>query len=53
MQKKNIDIDILPKAGAGQEGTDKLVKTYKNDTPGQSEAKIDSFNDFVKRVEEE
>ena len=47
------DIDILPKAGAGQEGTDELVKTYRDDTPGQSERKIDSFNDFVKRVEKE
>ena len=27
--------DILPKSGAGQEGTDELVTTYKKDTPGQ------------------
>ena len=27
--------DILPKSGAGQEGTDELVKTYKDATPGQ------------------
>jgi hypothetical protein len=27
--------DILPKSGAGQEGTDELVATYKKDTPGQ------------------
>ena len=47
------DIDILPKAGAGQEGTDELANTYKNDTPGQSERKIDSFNDFVSRREKE
>jgi hypothetical protein len=51
MQTKT-DIDILPKAGAGQEGTDELVDTYKNDTPGQGERKIDSFNDFVRKTEE-
>lgn len=27
--------DILPKAGAGQEGTDELLNTYIKDTPGQ------------------
>lgn len=27
--------DILPVSGAGQEGTDTLVKKYKKDTPGQ------------------
>lgn len=27
--------DILPVAGAGQEGTDKLRKKYQKDTPGQ------------------
>ena len=35
--------DILPKAGAGQWGTDELVNTYKNDTPGQN---ITKFKDF-------
>ena len=33
---KNIKKDILPKSGAGAWGTDELVNTYKNDTPGQS-----------------
>lgn len=28
--------DILPKAGAGQDGTDGLVNSYLRDTPGQS-----------------
>lgn len=27
--------DILPVSGAGQDGTDTLVKKYKKDTPGQ------------------
>lgn len=28
--------DILPKAGAGQDGTDELLNSYIKDTPGQS-----------------
>lgn len=28
--------DILPKSGAGQDGTDELLNTYMKDTPGQS-----------------
>lgn len=28
--------DILPPKGAGNDGTDELVKTYANDTPGQN-----------------
>lgn len=35
--------DILPKAGAGQLGTDELANTYKNDTPGQN---ITKFKDY-------
>ena len=35
--------DILPKAGAGQWGTDELANTYRNDTPGQT---ITKFKDF-------
>ena len=31
---KNIKPDILPKSGAGQDGTDTLVNSYKKDTPG-------------------
>ena len=34
-EKKVSDSDILPVAGAGQDGTDTLVKKYKKDTPGQ------------------
>lgn len=34
-EAKNVKPDILPVSGAGQEGTDTLVKTYKRDTPGQ------------------
>ena len=35
--------DILPKAGAGAEGTDGLANTYKKDTPGQN---ITKFKDY-------
>lgn len=45
-ESKNIKPDILPKAGAGQEGTDELVKTYMRDTPGQ----VMNFKDFKKRT---
>jgi hypothetical protein len=34
-EKKSPHPDILPVAGAGQWGTDTLVKKYKKDTPGQ------------------
>jgi hypothetical protein len=34
-ESKNIQPDILPKSGAGQWGTDELLKTYLKDTPGQ------------------
>jgi hypothetical protein len=37
--------DILPKAGAGQEGTGELCKTYAKDTPGQN---FKSFKEYVK-----
>lgn len=36
MLHEEVKSDILPKAGAGQDGTDELVKTYIKDTPGQS-----------------
>jgi hypothetical protein len=42
---EEIKPDILPKAGAGQDGTDTLVKTYMKDTPGQSYKK---FRDYIK-----
>jgi len=34
-EKKVPNPDILPVSGAGQDGTDTLVKNYKRDTPGQ------------------
>jgi len=34
-EKKVPHSDILPVAGAGQDGTGTLVKKYKKDTPGQ------------------
>jgi hypothetical protein len=42
---EEIKPDILPKAGAGQDGTDELVKTYMKDTPGQNFKK---FKDYIK-----
>lgn len=46
--KDNISSDILPKAGAGQEGTDELVNTYTSETPGQENWKIKTFKEFSK-----
>ena len=43
--KEMVSPDILPKAGAGQDGTATLVNTYKNDTPGQGR-KIKRFKDY-------
>ena len=43
---EEVKPDILPPAGAGNDGTDKLVKTYMNDTPGQG--KIKSFKNYKK-----
>jgi hypothetical protein len=40
----NIKPDILPKSGAGQDGTDTLRKSYQKNTPGQS--KIIGFKDY-------
>lgn len=48
--KENIDKDILPKSGAGQEGTDDLVDTYVKDTPGQSR-KFMTFKEYSKGEE--
>jgi hypothetical protein len=42
---EEIKPDILPKSGAGQDGTDELVKTYMKDTPGQNYKK---FRDYIK-----
>lgn len=46
--KDGVSSDILPKAGAGQEGTDDLVDTYTKDTPGQETWKIKTFKEFTK-----
>ena len=43
--KESVSPDILPKAGAGQDGTNTLTNTYKNDTPGQGR-KIKRFKEF-------
>ena len=40
-------INILPKAGAGQEGTDELLDTYLKGTPGQSR-KLMTFKSYYK-----
>lgn len=45
-EKKSPHLDILPVSGAGQDGTDTLVNTYKNDTPGQG---LKSFKDYRKK----
>ena len=43
--KESVSSDILPKAGAGQDGTNTLTNTYKSDTPGQGR-KIKRFRDY-------
>ncbi len=40
-----VSPDILPKAGAGQWGTDELRQNYQNATPGQ---KIARFKEYTK-----
>jgi hypothetical protein len=40
---EGVKPDILPKAGAGQWGTDELANSYRKDTPGQN---ITKFKDF-------
>jgi hypothetical protein len=42
---EGISPDILPKAGAGQDGTATLTNTYKSDTPEQGR-KIKRFRDY-------
>lgn len=42
---EKIDPDILPKSGAGQDGTDELTKTYMKDTPGQNYKKFREYID--------
>ena len=43
--KEMVSPDILPKSGAGQDGTSTLTNTYKKDTPGQGQ-KIKRFKEF-------
>ena len=45
-QKKSPNADILSVSGAGQDGTNTLANTYKNDTPGQG--KLKSFKQHTK-----
>jgi hypothetical protein len=42
---EEVKPDILPVSGAGQWGTDTLVKNYIKDTPGQ---KYKKFKDYIK-----
>lgn len=42
---EEVKPDILPKSGAGQDGTDTLVKSYMRDTPGQNYKK---FKQYIK-----
>lgn len=42
---EEVKPDILPKAGAGQWGTDVLVKNYMKDTPGQNYKR---FRQYIK-----
>jgi hypothetical protein len=44
--KEMVSPDILPPSGAGNDATDTLVNTYKNDTPGQNTKKVKRFKDF-------
>lgn len=44
-KRESVSPDILPKAGAGQQGTTTLVKNYINDTPGQG---LKSFRNYCK-----
>ncbi len=51
--RPNIKPDILPKSGAGQDGTDTLVKSYQRDTPGQGgdvkQHPLRSFKDYLNK----
>lgn len=42
---EEVKPDILPVSGAGQQGTDVLVKNYMRNTPGQSYKK---FKEYIK-----
>lgn len=42
---EEVKPNILPKSGAGQDGTEELVKSYMKDTPGQDFKK---FKEYIK-----
>ena len=42
-EKQVSNPDILPQSGAGQDGTDTLVKSYTRDTPGQRVKKFKEY----------
>lgn len=42
---EEVKPDILPKSGAGQDGTAELVKSYMKDTPGQNYKR---FREYIK-----
>ena len=44
-ENEEVKSDILPKSGAGQDGTEDLVKSYMKDTPGQDFKK---FKEYIK-----
>jgi hypothetical protein len=48
-----VSPDILPTSGAGQDGTDTLVKSYQRDTPGQGgdvkRHPLRSFKDYLNK----
>lgn len=46
---EEVKPDILPKSGAGQEGTNVLFKSYQADTPGQTDKHIKAFKDWMNR----
>lgn len=48
MFKEEISTDILPKSGAGQDGTEEVVKSYMKDTPGHNKH-FKKFKEFIKK----
>ena len=48
-KEDRISPDILPKSGAGQDGTKTLVASYMKDTPCQLPTKVKTFKDYIKK----
>ena len=48
-EKQVPNPDILPKSGAGQDGTDTLVQSYTRDTPGQQSKKVKTFKQHINK----